>query len=183
MLKMYQIISLWPSKKQWDCWSLPSKLTAIGALVGITAILLSIVLFVLNFLFAPDVEKIVRKVAEEYKEELSVNYPASYTVFGVSQDGFIVPKGLVPPNSDIQWNTAKVIELSESKIKIFVPNMTINTETNKGLKIIGQEVILSKKIGAKWNMVGLPTLRIQVEIIGIYEDMIIVAIGFIPVKT
>ena len=58
--------------------------------------------------------------------------------------------------------------------------MTINTETNKGIRIIGAEAVLSKKVGAKWNMMGLPTLRIQVEIIGIYENMVVAAIGFTP---
>ena len=28
-------MNLWPSKKQWETWSLPSKLTAIGALLGL----------------------------------------------------------------------------------------------------------------------------------------------------
>jgi hypothetical protein len=29
---------LWPTKKQWDLWSLPSKLTAIGTLLGLLAL-------------------------------------------------------------------------------------------------------------------------------------------------
>jgi hypothetical protein len=31
-------LSLWPSKKQWNTWSLPSKLTAIGVLLAILAL-------------------------------------------------------------------------------------------------------------------------------------------------
>jgi hypothetical protein len=181
MSKLHQsIMNLWPSKKQWNDWKLPSKLTAIGALVGVVALILAVLLFVLNLIFTPNVEKIVRRVADECKAELIKKYPTAYTVFGVSQDGFIVPKGLVPPNSDIKWNTAKIIELSEHTIKVFVPHMTINTETNKGLRINGQEVVLPKKVGAKCSMISLPALRIQVEIIGIYEQMVIAVIGFAP---
>lgn len=39
---------MWPTRKQWQSWSLPSKLTAIGVLLGV----ISIILFVLAPLFA-----------------------------------------------------------------------------------------------------------------------------------
>lgn len=40
---------LFPTKNQWQGWSLPSKLTAIGAYVGILGIVLSIVFFIYSF--------------------------------------------------------------------------------------------------------------------------------------
>jgi hypothetical protein len=36
---------MWPSKAQWDRWSLPSKLTAIGTLVGIISLLFGLVVY------------------------------------------------------------------------------------------------------------------------------------------
>ena len=128
----------------------------------------------------PVKEEKVRQTANKQQSDLTTKYPGGTAILGVTPKGFIVPKGLVPPNSEIKWDTAKIIELSEHTVKIFVPHMTINTETNKGLRIIGQEVVLPKKVGAKWSMIGLPTLRIQVEIIGIYEQIVVVAIGFAP---
>ena len=128
----------------------------------------------------PTLEDKVKRIVNEQKDELTMKYPGGSAIFGVTQKGIIVPKGLVPPDSEIKWDTARVLELTENYIRILVPHMIINTETNKGLRIIGQEVVLSKNVGAKWNMIGLPTLRIQVEVIGIYKHMIVAAIGFTP---
>ena len=131
----------------------------------------------------PALEAKVQRIANEQNTELTMKYPLGSAVFGVTQKGFIVPKGLVPPNSEIKWDTARILELTENSINILVPSMIINTETNKGLKIIGVEVGLPKKINAKWSLIKLPGLRIQVEIIGIDEQMVIVGIGFIPISS
>jgi hypothetical protein len=37
------MMRLWPSRKQWRGWSLPSRLTAVGTYVGIAAILFAVV--------------------------------------------------------------------------------------------------------------------------------------------
>ncbi len=42
-----RLFGLWPTKRQWKGWTLPSKLSVIGAYVGITALLLTIVSFIL----------------------------------------------------------------------------------------------------------------------------------------
>ncbi|UCG54833.1 MAG: hypothetical protein JSV32_01035 [Dehalococcoidia bacterium] len=112
-----------------------------------------------------------------------MKYPRGSAVFGVTQQGLIVPKGLVPPDSEIKWYTARILELTENSIKIKVPRMIVNTETNKGLRIEGAEVELPKKVDAKRGLIKLPGLRIQVEIIGIDEQMVIVGIGFIPISS
>lgn len=130
----------------------------------------------------PALEAKVMQKANEQNDELTMKYPRGSAVFGVTQKGFIVPKGLVPPNSEIKWDTARILELTEDSINILVPNMIINTETNKGLQIIGQKVELPKKVNAKRNLVKMPSLRIQVEILGIDDQMVIVGIGFIPIS-
>jgi len=33
---------MWPSKKQWKKWTLPSKLTAIGTLIGIISLFITV---------------------------------------------------------------------------------------------------------------------------------------------
>ncbi len=78
-------MSLWPSKKQWQSWTLPSKLTAIGVLVSLLAILLTIGLFAVNYFSGPNLADIVRPYvifdaitihkdggAMEYLEEIEV---------------------------------------------------------------------------------------------------------------
>ena len=131
----------------------------------------------------PTLEDKVKRIVNEQKDELLMKYPRGSAVFGVTQKGFIVPKGLVPPDSEIKWDTARILELTENSIKILVPHMIVNTETNKGLRIEGAKVGLPKKVGAKWGLVKLPGLRIQVEIIGIDDQMVIVGIGFIPIRS
>ena len=42
-----------PSRRQWERWSLPSKLTAIGAFVGVTGLLFSIVAYVFPWPYRP----------------------------------------------------------------------------------------------------------------------------------
>lgn len=130
----------------------------------------------------PALEAKVKRIANEQNDELTIKYPLGSAVFGITQKGIIVPKGLVPPNSEIKWDTARILELTEKSINILVPSMIINTETNKGLQIIGQKVGLPKKVNSKRNLVKLPGLRIQVEIIGIDDQMVIVGIGFIPIS-
>jgi len=44
---------LMPSRKQWGIWSLPSKLTAIGAYIGIAGILLAIAPLLIPYFLAP----------------------------------------------------------------------------------------------------------------------------------
>ncbi len=39
---------MFPSRKQWSSWSLPSKLTAIGTYVGVSGVVLSIVFFLFS---------------------------------------------------------------------------------------------------------------------------------------
>jgi len=100
----------------------------------------------------PILEAKVKQTANEQRDNLNIKYPTGSAIFGVTQKGLVVPEGLVPPNSDIQWDTARILELTESSIKILLPRMTINTETNKGIRVIGQEVGLPKRVNAKWSM-------------------------------
>lgn len=39
---------LWPTRRQWRSWSLPSKLTAIGTLMGIIGILVAVLVYILQ---------------------------------------------------------------------------------------------------------------------------------------
>ncbi len=168
-------MSLWPSKKQWNSWKLPSKLTAIGALAGIVAIPLSIGLFALNLYLNPNIEEIVRKVAEENKTQLNTRYPIAHTVFGVHQGSIIIPKGLMPENLKIDWDTGNVQLTKNNRLMITFPDMVLNGE----LFLVGNATSVENRIGAKSN----PVIKIgqfdpRVEIIGIRDDLIVVALGF-----
>ncbi len=65
---------LWPNKKQWDAWSLPSKLTAIGALVGF----LSLSLYITEKSF----DLFERFSGEDLKPEVSIGLQFPYERIG-----------------------------------------------------------------------------------------------------
>ena len=168
-------MNLWPSKKQWNDWSLPSKLTAIGVLISVAAILLAVLLFTLNLLLTPDVEKTVRRVANEYKSELNKRYPTAHTVFGVHQDGFVVPKGLVPDNLEIEWSTGNVQHTPNNMLSVTFPNMVLNGKSF----IDHTTTVVEKRIGAKsGSIIQLGWFNPIVEVIGIQDDLVVVALGF-----
>ena len=165
------IFSLCPSKKKWKSWSLPIKLTAIGALVGIP---LAILLFVLSIVLSPDVEAIIRKVADEYKTELTAKYPVAYTVFGVHQNSFVVPKGLMPENLEVDWNTGDVQLSVDNQLVVTFPNMVLNGR----MLISGNVTSVEKRIGAKSNsVIRIGQFDPRIEVIGIDNNLIVVALG------
>ena len=116
-------MDLWPSKKQWKSWTLPSKLTAIGVYVGIP---IGIFLFGLNYLLQPNLDDIVRRIAAEHETELSKQYSTAHTVFGVYQDRNIIPMGLMPENLEIEWNTGQVQTTNNNVLMVKLPNMILN---------------------------------------------------------
>lgn len=165
------VTRLWPSKKQWKSWTLPNKHTTIRALLGIVAILLSIVLY----LSQPDLADIVKTVAEEYENKLSKQYPTAHTVFGVYQDGFVVPKGLMAENLEIEWSTGRVQSTNNNMLMVTLPNMILNGESF----VCGNKTSLAKRIGAKsGSIIKLGWFNPILEVIGIYDELVVVALGF-----
>jgi len=130
----------------------------------------------------PTLEAEVKRITDKQNDELTKKYPRGSVVFGVTQKGFIVPKGLVPPTSKIQWDTGKVLEFTEKSIKVLLPHMIINTESVKGTQIAGAVVSLPKEVNAKRGLLKLPEIRIQAEIIGLHDQMVIIGVGFIPIN-
>ena len=169
------IMNLWPTKKQWKNWKLPSKHTAIGLLVGVAEIVLTVVLFAINLFLAPDVEKIVREVADEYKAELNTRYPIAHTVFGVNQKGLVVPRGLIPDNLEIEWRTGSVQHVANNMLSVTFPNMVLNGKSF----ITRNKTAVEKRIGARsGSAIQLGWFNPIVEVIGIQDDLVVVALGF-----
>ena len=165
-------MGLWPSKKQWKSWTLPSKLTVIGVYVGIP---LTIFLFVLTFLLQPNLEDIVKRIAEEQETKLDKQYPTAYTAFGVYQGKDIVPMGLMPENLEIDWDTGKVQSTNNNVLMVTLPNMILN---GKGF-VGGNVTQVEKRIGAKSrSIIRLGWFNPILEVIGIDGELVVVALGF-----
>ncbi|MDA2924638.1 hypothetical protein MYX65_08290 [Acidobacteria bacterium AH-259-L09] len=172
-------MSLWPSKKQWRSWSLPSKLTAISVLLGIVALCLwgidKVTDLMKDTASKADVEAIVKQFAQEYKAELEKQYPAAHTVFGITHDGFVVPKGHVPTTVKVFWDTGKVYNLSDNAVRIRLPDI----KPYEGMLISGTIIDLVRKVGAKsGRLISVGGVSPIVEIIGIQGDLVIAALSF-----
>ncbi len=169
-------MSLWPSKNQWKSWSLPSKLTAIGVLVSLVAIPLTIIIpLTVNYFSGPSLTDIVRAVGEEYKTELDKKYPTAHAVFGVYQEGFIVPKGQIPENLEIDWKTGKVQSTSSNMLRVTIPDMVLNGKSFVG----GNVTQVEKRIGAKsGSIIQLGWFNPILEVIGVDDDLVVIALGF-----
>ena len=170
---------LWPSKKQWNSWTLPSKYTFIGVILGlvlgIVAITLTIVLFSVNYFSRPSLADIVRTVGEESKIELSKKYPIAHTVFGAYQDGFVVPKGQMSENLQIKWSTGRVQSINNNVLMVTLPDMILNGKASVGRN----KTFLEKRIGAKsGSIIQLGWFNPILEVIGIDGELVVVALGF-----
>ncbi len=174
-MKKEIVMGLCPSKKQWNSWTLPSKIGVIGGYAGIVAIPLAISLFVLTYLLQPNSDDIVRRMAAEHETQLSKQYRTAYTVFGVYQDRDIVPIGLMPENLEIDWKTGKVQATNNNVLMVTLPNMILNGKTLIG----GNVTQVEKRIGAKSGpIIKLGWFNPILEVIGIDGDLIVVALGF-----
>ncbi len=90
--------SLLPSRQQWKRWSLPSRLTAVGALIGATAIPLSIILYVgqeyasreLRTLLARTHREVVdtREIVSEANDRIARNTEATDSVAATVEESF-----------------------------------------------------------------------------------------------
>lgn len=166
------IMSLWPSKKQWKSWTLPSKLTAIGVYVGIP---LSILFFSLTYLLQPNLDDIVRKIAIEQEAELNKKYPTAHAVFGAYQDATIIPGGQMPENLKIDWSTGTVQSTNNDALIVTLPDIILN-----GNSFIGGNVTqIEKRIGAESRpIIKLGWFDPRLEVIGIDDDLVVLALGF-----
>ncbi len=167
-------MQLLPSKKQWKSWTLPSKLTAIGVYMGIQ---LAIILFALGHLLQHNIDEdeIVRRLANEYESILNKQYPTAHTVFGVYQNTTIVPSGQIPENLEINWGTGRVQSTNNNVLIVTLPDIILNGNSFVG----GNVTQIEKRIGAKSkHFIKLGWFDPRLEVIGIDDDLIIIALGF-----
>lgn len=122
-----------------------------------------------------NLKDIVTRLAEQLKPQLAKQYSGSHTVFGVYQDGFVVPKGQMPENLEIEWNTAKVQSTNNNMLEVTLPDMILNGKLFVG----GNKTTIAKRIGAK----SAPIIKVGwfnpiLEVIGIHDELVVIALGF-----
>jgi len=122
-----------------------------------------------------DKEEIVTRIAERLEPQLSKQYPIAHTIFGVYQDGLIVPNGLMPENLEIDWDTGKVQSTNNNVLIVTLPDMILN-----GKSFVNRNVtFLEKRVGAKTKpIIIIGEFNPILEVIGIHDELVVVALGF-----
>ena len=122
-----------------------------------------------------EMEEIVRCIAKEFSDTLAKRYGDNYTVFGISASGLVVPKGLVPENIKVLWDTGKVHNISDDAVLIRLPDII----PYDGMLISGNVTPLDRRVGAKsGQLISTGGVSPIVEIIGIQGDLVVVALSF-----
>ncbi len=117
----------------------------------------------------------ITKLAEQLQPQLAKQYSRAYTAFGVYQDGFVHPNGLMPENLEIDWDTGRVQSINDNILMVKLPNMTLNGESF----VNENSTFLKKRIGAKsGSIIQLGWFNPILEVIGIDGDLVVVALGF-----
>jgi len=123
------VMDLWPSKKQWNSWTLPSKLTAIAVYIGIPVAILVASFFYL--LGTKDSQRIQLQLdglfMEKHGEELKKKYPGGYMLLRIDSSGNISKNEFIPSRSnfmeeyELDWNKFRISKITDSKITFKLP--------------------------------------------------------------
>lgn len=119
--------------------------------------------------------EIVTRVAITQAAQLAKVYPIAHAVFGIYQGKLVVPKGLMPENLEIDWDTGKFESIDNNMLKVELPSIILN-----GSSIIsGNITFLEKRVGARTRpIIKLIGFNPILEVIGIDGDLVTVALGF-----
>jgi hypothetical protein len=176
---LQSILRLVPSQKQYQDWKLPSKHSWISVLIGIVCLVLALLIPLLISVFqAPateqDVDRILRENLKKWTPYLDDRFPRGYAVFGISEKGFIVPKGTVKQGITIDWKDAKVTDVNETHVNFLLPAVHYD-----GI-VIGNkmEMGVPKQIGEMVPCLGLNDVRLLCGVTGIYNNLVVVALAF-----
>lgn len=124
-------MSLWPSKKQWKSWTLPSKLTVIGVVIGIIGLVAIPITILLYFLSTKDNKNIQSQldnlIVEKHEEELKKKYPGGYMFLRIdssknkSKNQFIPSKSNFMEEYELDWNKFRISKVSDSSVTLELP--------------------------------------------------------------
>lgn len=124
-----------------------------------------------------ELEKIIKHAVRESASELSEKFGKNYTIFGISDIGFVVPKGSVSTGLTVNWETGRVLNITGQSVEARLPDIIANTEHIKNFRMKAATVTLQKKVGAHLNLIKTPDFSIGVEVIGIDRNIIVVGLG------
>ena len=130
-----------------------------------------------------DIEKKLEQVLDGLGTYLNERYPAGYAGFGVYKNSFIVPDWIAPKGFDVDWKTGKILTDTPQGVEILLPNITLNYQWLRDIKIFGCRIFLQKQVGdIQWGGYGFVDLSLQVEVLDIEPEMLTLAFGFVKTR-
>ena len=183
---------LWPSKRQWNSWSLPSKLSAIGVLctlifgiVGLIGACLS------HYLGTRESKQIQLQLdnlfMERHSEELKEKYPGGYMLFSIdssknkSKNEFIPSKSNFLEEYELNWNMMEISKLTKTTVTLELPWIIYKPQNTK---ILGwTQTIPRSPIGKSYPFkIDWQTNenQLHIELVEDRDSFFAFAIGFRP---
>lgn len=129
---------LWPNKKQWNSWSLPSRYTTIGVLLGIVGIIVALVLHCRSTEQSKNIQSQLDSLfLERHSEELKNKYPGGYMLLSIdsskniSKNEFIPSKRNFLEEYEIDWNKMEIDEITDASVKLKLPYILYKPQNTK----------------------------------------------------
>ena len=126
-------MKMWPSRQQWNSWSLPSKLSAIGVLIGVVSLLVSVGIYaipvVIRWIWPPRTT-VTLTVTITNPGESSVAIEKRASLFLTKyQEGMTAIEVMLPQECELLSSNGReikgdLIEIApgESVFKVEIPN-------------------------------------------------------------
>jgi len=101
-----------------------------------------------------------------------------YAVLAIKSNRYVVPVSQIPAGFDIDWSTGSVKQSADS-FEITIPNMVVNTDRVKDVKLTRITVDLPKQIGANRKLMQVGNQAARIEVLGIDGDLVVIGIRFV----
>lgn len=181
-------MDLWPSKKQWKSWTLPSKYTVIGVFIGIVAIIITSFYY---FLSTKDSKRIQLQLdglfMEKHGEELKKKYPGGHMLLRIDSSKSISKNEFIPSGSnfmeeyELDWNKFRISKITESNVTLKLPWIRYKPQNSR--IVDWTQTIPRSPIGKSYPFkVNWQTskYKLHIELVEAKETVFAFAIGFKP---
>lgn len=119
----------------------------------------------------------IGELDKDNRSYLLENYPLGYCLFAINQKEMIIPyNSKLELDYKLDWNSARVIELSNDKLIIKLPNIQGKHDGNTIMGFTSEHL---RQVGSKRTEMTLKDMKIVTEVIANNKNSTIVVLGFL----
>jgi hypothetical protein len=156
-------------------WSSPTKIAICLSIIGIV---LTIYFSISGSLAQNKILKLIEHTDKTYSPQLLQKYPLGYVLFAIQsgEENITFTKDRLSKEFSIDWNTAKVSEITKDKIVLRFPDMKIIDSNGT---FVGSYLGFPRKIGIPYSIIVMgENIHIIGELLVDENENFICAIGF-----